>query len=66
MTDAAATAAPAGRAPVPTHQLFIAGRWVDAVEGRTFESVNPADTRDVVGHFQAAGPADVAMAVERV
>ncbi len=63
MTDAAATAAPAERAPVPTHQLFIAGRWVDAVEGRTFESVNPADTRDVVGHFQAAGPADVAMAV---
>ena len=46
-----------------TYQLFIAGRWVDAVEGATFESVNPADTRDVVGRFQAGTPADVAMAV---
>jgi acyl-CoA reductase-like NAD-dependent aldehyde dehydrogenase len=55
MTDVAA--------PPATHQLFIAGRWVDSVEGRTFESVNPADTRDVVGRFQAGGPADVAMAV---
>jgi alpha-ketoglutaric semialdehyde dehydrogenase len=54
MTDVAA--------PPTTYQLFIAGRWVDAVEGRTFESVNPADTRDVVGRFQAGGPADVAMA----
>jgi acyl-CoA reductase-like NAD-dependent aldehyde dehydrogenase len=46
-----------------TYQLFIAGRWVDAVGGETFESVNPADTRDVVGRFQAGTPADVAMAV---
>ncbi len=46
-----------------TNQLFIAGRWVDAVAGRTFESVNPADTRDVVGRFQAGSAADVAMAI---
>ncbi len=46
-----------------THQLFIAGRWVDGVSGQTFESVNPADTRDVVGRFQAGGADDVAMAV---
>jgi acyl-CoA reductase-like NAD-dependent aldehyde dehydrogenase len=46
-----------------TYQLFIAGRWVDGVGGETFESVNPADTRDVVGRFQAGTPADVAMAV---
>jgi alpha-ketoglutaric semialdehyde dehydrogenase len=45
------------------HQLFIAGRWVDSVSGATFESVNPADTRDVVGRFQAGTAADVAMAV---
>jgi acyl-CoA reductase-like NAD-dependent aldehyde dehydrogenase len=55
MTDVAA--------PAITHQLFIAGRWVDSVDGRTFESVNPADTREIVGRFQAGGPADVAMAV---
>ena len=46
-----------------TYQLFIAGRWVSGVTGATFESVNPADTREVVGRFQAGTPADVAMAI---
>jgi acyl-CoA reductase-like NAD-dependent aldehyde dehydrogenase len=46
-----------------TFRLFIAGRWVDSSSGETFESVNPADTRDVVGRFQAGTRADVAMAV---
>ncbi len=50
-------------APPATHRLFIAGRWVESVAGDTFESVNPADTRDVVGQFQAGRAADVAMAV---
>ncbi len=31
----------------PTHRLFIGGEWVESVTGRTFESVNPADTREV-------------------
>src|SRR3989454_1887973 len=47
-----------------TFQLFIAGEWVDSVSGRTFESVNPADRRDVMGRFQAGTAADVAMAVK--
>jgi acyl-CoA reductase-like NAD-dependent aldehyde dehydrogenase len=47
-----------------THRLFIAGEWVAAVSGETFESRNPADRRDVVGRFQHGGPADVAMAVK--
>jgi aldehyde dehydrogenase (NAD+) len=46
-----------------THQLFIAGRWVDSVSGATFDSVNPADTGDVVGRFQSGTAADVAMAI---
>jgi alpha-ketoglutaric semialdehyde dehydrogenase len=46
-----------------TYQLFIAGRWVSGVTGETFESVNPADTRDVAGRFQAGTAADVAMAI---
>src|SRR5829696_3862652 len=46
-----------------TFQLFIAGRWVAGVAGETFESVNPADTREVVGRFQSGTAADVAMAV---
>jgi acyl-CoA reductase-like NAD-dependent aldehyde dehydrogenase len=47
----------------PTFQLFIAGEWVDSGTGRTFESRNPADTRDVVGRFQEGTAADVARAV---
>src|SRR4051812_3150784 len=46
-----------------TFQLFIAGRWVGSTSGATFDSINPADTRDVVGRFQAGTPADVAMAI---
>ncbi|MEW6225301.1 MAG: aldehyde dehydrogenase family protein [Chloroflexota bacterium] len=46
-----------------TFRLFIAGRWVDGVSGETFESVNPADIRDVIGRFQAGTAADVAMAI---
>src|SRR5829696_4750536 len=46
-----------------TFQLFIAGRWVAGVAGETFESVNPADTREVVGRFQSGTAADVAMAI---
>jgi aldehyde dehydrogenase (NAD+) len=60
------TAIPATEAAseTPTYRLFIAGEWVDATTGATFESRNPADSRDVVGRFQSAGPADVAMAVK--
>jgi acyl-CoA reductase-like NAD-dependent aldehyde dehydrogenase len=62
MTETASPAAgPAAEAP--TFQLFIAGSWVDAVSGRTFESRSPADTRDLIGRFQAGTAADVAMAV---
>ena len=40
------------RAAPPTFGLFIAGEWCDGVSGETFESRNPADTRDVIGRFQ--------------
>ena len=45
------------------HGNFIAGEWCASGTGETFESVNPADTRDVIGRFQASGPADVAEAI---
>ena len=54
---------PAAPAEPAVHRLFIAGRWVESVSGGTFESVNPADTRDVVGRFQAGTAADAAMAI---
>jgi acyl-CoA reductase-like NAD-dependent aldehyde dehydrogenase len=46
-----------------TFQNFIAGQWVSPSDGRTFENRNPADTRDLIGHFPLSGAADVAAAV---
>src|SRR4051812_12322057 len=48
----------------PTFRHFIAGEWVESAGGGTFESRNPADTRDIVGFFQQGTKADVAMAVK--
>jgi aldehyde dehydrogenase (NAD+) len=43
---------------------FIDGEWVESSTGETFENLNPADTRDIVGIFQKSGKADVDAAVE--
>ncbi len=53
----------AGRPAPVAGRNFIAGEWIESVSGRTFESRNPADRDDLIGTFQASGPADVAMAV---
>jgi acyl-CoA reductase-like NAD-dependent aldehyde dehydrogenase len=50
-------------AAVPTFQNFIAGRWVPAASGATFDDVNPADTSDIVGRFPQSGAAEVDAAV---
>ena len=42
----------------------IGGEWVAAIGGNTFDNVNPADTRDTVGRFQASTSADAAAAVD--
>jgi aldehyde dehydrogenase (NAD+) len=47
----------------PPYGNFIGGEWRPAQDGNTFESRNPADTRDVVGRFAASDAADVAAAV---
>jgi alpha-ketoglutaric semialdehyde dehydrogenase len=48
---------------VPTFRHFIAGEWCDSTGGQTFESHDPADTRQVVGRFQQGNRGDVAMAI---
>ncbi len=63
MTDSATQPPATGATEPATHRLFIAGEWVESGTGRTFESVNPADTRDVVGRFQAGDAADAARAI---
>jgi aldehyde dehydrogenase (NAD+) len=61
MTD---TLSAASASATDTFRHFIAGEWCDSTGGATFESRNPADTRDVIGQFQQGNPADVAMAIK--
>src|SRR5579864_9779114 len=42
---------------------FIGGEWVESRTGQTYENLNPADTRDVVGVFQKSDKRDVDDAV---
>ena len=46
-----------------TYQNFIGGKWVPSHSGQTFESVNPANTAEVIGVFQRSDGEDVAGAV---
>jgi aldehyde dehydrogenase (NAD+) len=64
MTQTVESAAGARTATeVATFGNFIGGEWRPSVSGRTFESLNPADTRDVIGRFALSDAADVAAAV---
>ena len=47
-----------------TFKNFVAGKWVAAASGDSFENRNPADWNDVIGTFPRSGSADVARAVE--
>jgi alpha-ketoglutaric semialdehyde dehydrogenase len=42
---------------------LIGGEWTKASSGKTFDDLNPADTRDIVGRFQASSAADAEAAV---
>src|SRR5207253_664204 len=46
-----------------TYYNYIAGSWVRASSGETFENLNPADTRDIVGRFPVSTKEDVDRAV---
>ena len=53
MTETVAPQTDTPTQDVPTFDLYIAGEWVPSESGRTFESRNPADRRDLIGHFQS-------------
>ena len=57
-------AAMSGLATGRTYKNFIDGEWVESRTGESFENLNPADTRDVVGVFQKSGKEDVDAAIE--
>jgi aldehyde dehydrogenase (NAD+) len=50
-------------AEVRTYMNLIGGEWTPSASGKTFESRNPADTREVVGIFQDSNAEDVNAAV---
>lgn len=47
-----------------TYQNLIGGQWKDSVSGETFADINPANTDDTVGLFQASTTEDAREAVE--
>ena len=47
----------------PSFGNYIAGAWVPAASGKTFENRNPADTSELIGTFADSGPEDVEHAV---
>src|SRR5436190_15598893 len=51
------------RSAVKTYQNYIGGEWVDSASGESFENINPADTRDVIGTFPLSTRQDVNDAV---
>ncbi len=60
--QAGASASP--RTTTKTYHNYIGGEWVPSSSGETFENLNPADTRDVVGRFPLSNAEDVNRAVE--
>lgn len=46
-----------------TYQNFIGGEWVAATSGKTFETVNPADTREKVAQYPLSTQADAQAAI---
>jgi aldehyde dehydrogenase (NAD+) len=42
---------------------YVAGAWVPAASGKTFENRNPADGAELIGRFADSGPEDVEKAV---
>jgi aldehyde dehydrogenase (NAD+) len=46
------------------YRNYVAAQWVECKTQRTFRNVNPANTYETVGLFQASGPDDVQDACE--
>jgi aldehyde dehydrogenase (NAD+) len=63
-TDVVSSDAISRTSTAKIYKNLIDGEWVEASTGETFENLNPADTRDVVGIFQKSGKDDVEAAVD--
>ena len=64
MTEALA-ARPGGRGPQPSlSNNLIAGEWVSATSGRTYDRPNPAAPSELLGPFPDSGRANVEAAAD--
>ena len=54
----------AERLKIEEFRNLIGGEWTTGASGKTFDDVNPADTREIVARFQASSAADAHAAVE--
>jgi aldehyde dehydrogenase (NAD+) len=43
---------------------YVGGQWVECQSKKTFPNINPANTQELVGLFQASGPEDTQAACE--
>ena len=50
--------------PAKVFKNYIDGQWVDSSSNRTFENINPADNREVLGIFQKSNEKDTLTAIE--
>ncbi len=46
------------------YRNYVAGQWVECKSNKTFPNINPANTGETVGLFQASGPEDIQEACE--
>jgi acyl-CoA reductase-like NAD-dependent aldehyde dehydrogenase len=51
-------------AKIKIYKNYINGKWKPSSGGETFDNLNPANTKQVVGRFQLSTPKDVNEAVE--
>lgn len=49
---------------VQTFHNYIDGQWLESTNNKKFLSVNPANTEDIIGEFQASNEEDVLAAIE--
>ena len=44
---------------IPVYKNFINGKWTSSSSGETFDNVNPANNKKVIGRFQKSNKKDV-------
>jgi aldehyde dehydrogenase (NAD+) len=49
--------------PIEEFRNYVDGEWVASQTGKQFDDINPADTSDIVGRFQASSMVDAQSAV---